>query len=227
LHDLALLYRRQGRYEEAIESLEAALAIDESVYGPRGLNVATRLAAIGQAYRDAQRYDDAALALERALRIREAAFGPSDPRTARALTMVARFYADQGRYRDAELLLERSLAIHQDAGGGESDVALNLANLGALHVAQGDYDEARPFYERALSARHASPQVSAEISNLALAARADGRPGHAEEIYRWALELTTSLLGAEDASTTFLRSQYAQFLRSLGRGAEAEQISGG
>jgi tetratricopeptide (TPR) repeat protein len=175
-----------------------------------------------------EQYEQAERAFERSLQIREEFYGPEHPEVAGTLTSLARFYGDQGRYDEAEQLLQRALAIHEQLDDGRHPgVALDLAHLGALYVVQGSYAEARPFYERALTTVRQSPLVAIEMNRLALDARSAGRDEQVEEIYEWALDVATGAVGVEDASTTFLRMQYAQFLESVGRTDEAAQLSGG
>jgi hypothetical protein len=65
------------------------------------------------------------------------------------------------------------------------------------------------------------------MNRLALDARSAGRDEQVEEIYEWALDVATGAVGVEDASTTFLRMQYAQFLESVGRADDADRVRGG
>ena len=65
------------------------------------------------------------------------------------------------------------------------------------------------------------------LEALAQPAAAQGRPEEAVEIYAWALDTSERVLGPDSANTGFLRSQYIQYLRSLGRDDEAERLSEG
>lgn len=101
-------------------------------------------------------------------------------------------------------------------------MATDLAKLGALYLSQGRYAEARPLYERALTLEHElrwSPtsQVFGGLGDLARKASAEGRHEDAERIYRWALEVIEQTPGGPGAAAEFVRTRFAEYLRSRGR----------
>src|SRR4051812_21210440 len=79
----------------------------------------------------------------------------------------------EGKYQEAMASAERSLALREQALSPQHPaVAESLANLGALHCAQGAYAKAEPLFlraldidEKALGATH--PEVARILSNLA------------------------------------------------------------
>ena len=84
--------------------------------------------------------------------------------------------------------------------------------------------EAEPVFERALMIDGTNPQVLAGLNQLARSTQAEGRSEEAEDIYEWALEVSEDVLGPENANTSFLRTQYAQYLRLHGRHDEADRL---
>jgi tetratricopeptide (TPR) repeat protein len=226
LSDLADLYRRQGRSSEALWLLESALDIELDAWGPQHPNVAARLASLGLLYREEGRYEDAEPYLEESLELREQVYRPDDPQTTGAMTSLAHLYRQQARYVEAEDLFRRVLAIHESMNDSLS-VAFDLANLSILYLSNYQFAEAEPVFERALMIESMNPQVFAGLDELARTAQSEGRPDEAEDIYEWALDVSEGALGPENANTNFLRTQYAQYLRSLGRHDEADRLEEG
>jgi tetratricopeptide (TPR) repeat protein len=223
LSDLALLYRRQGRSSEALPLLESALDIEQDAWGPQHPNVAARLAALGQLYHQQGLYEYAEPYLEEALAVREQVSRPDDPQTTGAMTSLAHLYRQQERYAEAEDLFRRVLAIHESTND-QLSVAFDLANLSVLYLSNSQFAEAEPVFERALMIDSTNPQVLVGLNQLARTAQAEGRSEAAEDIYEWALEVSEEALGSENTNTSFLRAQYAQYLRSLGRHDEADRL---
>jgi tetratricopeptide (TPR) repeat protein len=109
---------------------------------------------------------------------------------------------------------------------------MDLARLSVLFLSQAQYEQAQPYYERALLIEDQAqwsetPQVSVGLNHLARTAGNEGRHEEAEEIFEWALAVSESALGPDNANTVYLRTQYTQYLRGLGRDDEADGISNG
>jgi tetratricopeptide (TPR) repeat protein len=109
---------------------------------------------------------------------------------------------------------------------------MDLSRLGTLYASQGRYADAQPVLERALAIEAESrwsqtPQVLKGLSRLAAQAHVEGRRDEAEALYAWALEVSERTLGREDVSSATLRTQYAAYLRALGRDEEADALEGG
>jgi tetratricopeptide (TPR) repeat protein len=66
LNKLAIVYRAQGRYDEALKAYGRALAIDEKALGPEHPDVASTLNNLGLVYWNQGRYDEALKAYGRA-----------------------------------------------------------------------------------------------------------------------------------------------------------------
>jgi len=91
------------------------------------------------------------------------------------LNKAAKSFWKGDQYNEAVSLLKQVLAIREKILGQEHpDVASSLSNLAGLYKAQGDYEQAKPLYERALAIFEkvrgqgkGHPDVSFNISNLA------------------------------------------------------------
>ncbi len=99
-----------------------------------------------------------------------------------------------GRYAEAEKLCLAALEEAEDFGEQDPRLATSLNNLAVLYVAQGNYAQAEPFfqraitiYEKALGPEH--PDVAAAINNLAELYRTQGNYSQAEPLYQRALSV--------------------------------------
>jgi tetratricopeptide (TPR) repeat protein len=81
LHALAVLYRKQGKYEQAELLYQRALAIHEKMEGPEHPSTATTLRNLAVLYWWQDKYELAEPLLQRALAISEKILGPNHPNT--------------------------------------------------------------------------------------------------------------------------------------------------
>jgi tetratricopeptide (TPR) repeat protein len=84
LHNLAALYRAQGRYDQAEPLYQRALGIRERVLGPEHPDVAQSLNNLARLYQAQGRYGAAEPLFQRALALYERVLGPDHPDTATA-----------------------------------------------------------------------------------------------------------------------------------------------
>jgi len=218
---LGALYLDLGAWDRAAPLLDEALALAEREYGPRSIEAATALAAVGQL--DYWR-DDYARALERqdrALAIVSAA--PGDHRA-----QLAGLLLDSGstlrlleRHAEAEARQRRALELDRTLHGEASlEVAKDLAALVlTLHRDERD-EEALPLAERAVEIRRAGlpadhPELADSLEGLGLALVGLGRGADAEAPLRETLDIRRRVYG--DAHPQLLEA-----LNSLASGLESE-----
>jgi CHAT domain-containing protein len=145
LHNLGEVYQAQGRTAEALDSLQAALAIRREV-GDRAGEGGT-LNKIGAVYEAQGRYDEALASLQAALTIaREVGDRAGEGETLHNLGEVS--WA-QGRTAEALDRFQSALAIRREVGdrAGEGET---LHNLGRVYEAQGRYTKAQDSYQQAI-----------------------------------------------------------------------------
>jgi tetratricopeptide (TPR) repeat protein len=156
--ELMQTYRRgqdqlqEGRYREAIDSFETALAMAEAELGPEDATTATLLNELAEVYRAQSRTAQvyAERLYKRALAVYERALGPEHPYVAASLNNLALLYEEQGHVAEAESHYRRSLGVLEQALGPEdSKVAASLNNLARLYERQGRYFESEALYARA------------------------------------------------------------------------------
>jgi tetratricopeptide (TPR) repeat protein len=141
----------QGRYTEASEQQEAALARLEQTYGPDSLEAADVRLGLGSTRIAQHRVDDALKLTEQALETRRKALGPDHPDVARAQMNLTEVYWRQGNLARVEELSRTALAVFERAlGPGHRDVATALDMLAAVVERRGRGEEALRLQERAV-----------------------------------------------------------------------------
>ncbi len=182
---LADLYRLEGRFAEAAQSLGQAIALDQQLQDPRTL--AADLVDLGRVAVGAR--DPAGRpALERALRLADSLGATS--LQARALNNLAILAHWEGDLSGAERLARRSLA---KAAAAKDSVLVHDAatTLGQVARSGGNWAAARPWYERALAAGRTLPDETraSDHHNLGEVLVHTGRPEEAEREFRATLDL--------------------------------------
>jgi tetratricopeptide (TPR) repeat protein len=91
-------------------------------------------------------------------------------------------------------------------GAEHPDTATSLNNLAALLDSQGNYEGARPLYERALAIKEKvlgaeHPNTAISLNNLALLLYSQGNYEGARPLYERALSIREKVLGAEHPDT--------------------------
>jgi len=177
--NLALVYLRQNRLDEALDQLNPLAQLDPGsvrvlqmraqVYGKRGemglaiadLDQATRLApedyevwqALGFFLYREQRLEEALVAFEKVLRL--------SPSTAGAYFDIALVQQGLGKLADAADSFRRFLAVHPE------DPQANFL-LGLVCRQQGENDQALQYFLEAEALSPDDPDVAIELSNLYL-----------------------------------------------------------
>jgi tetratricopeptide (TPR) repeat protein len=141
----------QGRYLEASEQQEAALARLEQTYGPDSLEAADVRLGLGSTRVAQHRVDDALKLVEQALETRRKALGPDHPDVARAQMDAAHAHWRKANVDQVEALSRSALAVFERALGPEhAAVASPLNMLAAVMELRGQGEEALRLQERAV-----------------------------------------------------------------------------
>jgi hypothetical protein len=104
------MYSDQGKYAEAAELYQRALAIKVKALGPSHLDVAGVLGSLGIVYEDQGKYGEAAELFKRALAIEERALSPNNPGVAKSLEHLARVNGSMGNVDLARAYSRRATA---------------------------------------------------------------------------------------------------------------------
>lgn len=245
LNNLALVLEKTGDFRGAELLLQRSLAILRKLRGPDHSDTATTMSNLGRVL-DAQGKfgDSATIAAGSASDARAA--GSDDPQV---LANRASDLASKGQYREAESLQQRVVQIHEKAVGPEHPLtATSISNLGNVLYLQGKFTEAEQVHRRALAIRTkvlgaAHPDTATSLNNLANVLFEQGKDEQlapseqrarardqirvfteTEDLYRRALSVQETSLGAEHPSIGATLNNLGALLDQRGRHTEAEPL---
>ena len=230
LYDLALLFRKSGRYSEAQRIFERCMELDTAEFGPRSHQVAGDLAELsGMAMRQGQGEEAERLA-RLSLEIRIEINGESHPSAGHSATNLGVVLRTLGRYEDAEATFRQALEIYRAAYGGEHPfVGSVLHSLGVTAALQGNLDEAAELFEQSIEitaiSRTMDHQLIGETTQkLASVRRDQGRYDEAVALFERALAIQDAALDADHPEILETLRDYAECLRRMGRDEEANRL---
>ncbi|HYH94860.1 tetratricopeptide repeat protein [Hyalangium sp.] len=230
LTSLGMVLLELGRYEEALQECEAALALREKVLGPEHPEVASSLSDLGNVFQKQGQYEKVRQMDARVLAIREKVLGPEHPSVAAALNNVGADFWEMGQYEEARAAFARGLALRERVLGPEHpSVAASLNNLGLVLGDLGRYEEARVASARALAIREKAlgaehPDAAASLNNVGLALLNLGRYEEARATLVRGLAIREKLLGPQHPDVVSSLNNLGLTLKELGRYEEARAI---
>jgi len=199
-NDFAGLYQDQGKYKEAEEYYDNALAIRNklSENHPDLAKTFNDFAGLYQAqgkYKEAEEYYDNALAIRKKL-------SENHPDLAETFNDFAGLYRAQGKYKEAEEYFDNALAIWKKLGNEHPNIAATFNNLGLLYCDQGNYEKAEEFYNTALNIEKKvlgedHPDMAITFCNFGSLYHDQGNYEKAEEFYNTALNIEKKVLGED------------------------------
>ncbi|MCI0614345.1 CHAT domain-containing protein [bacterium] len=139
---------QDGKYKDAQQSIERALAISESVLGPEHPYVATQLFQLGNYYEDKQDNPKSIMLYERALAISERTLGSENALTINIMRSLAGVYIEVNEIAKAEQLADRAVETSQKMLGPEHPVVIKC--LSTLAYVTGDSKKEEQLLQRAL-----------------------------------------------------------------------------
>ncbi|MDA0268483.1 MAG: CHAT domain-containing protein [Cyanobacteria bacterium] len=230
LNDLALLYRVQGRYQDAEPLYLEAVDRMQNQLGDGDPLLATLFNNLAALYGSQGRYNEAEPLYLQSLEIDREQLGDRHPSVAASLNNLGWLYRNQGRYAEAEpLYLEALAIIREQLGDRHPNVAHSLNNLASVYRFQGRFNEAERLYRQALGIyrqqlgnRHGA--VAANLNNLADLYRIHGYYDEAEPLYLEALEIHQAQLGSQHPRVATSLQNLGLLYNAQGRYDEAEQL---
>jgi len=230
LTNFAILLARQGKLSEAEPLFKRALSIDEEALDPYDPDLALDYMNLAITYKQTERYEEAEPLFQHVLEIQEKVLGPDHPSLADTLTNLGNLYQNQGSFEKAEPVLLRALEVYEDAlGPDHPDVGVGHVNLGALCLSQDRFEEGEGHYQRALEIFEGalgaeSLYVAGALSGLANLHRDREQYDEAEPMYRRSLSIRREVFDPAHPEMQELVADFAAFLRSTGREAEAAAL---
>ncbi len=218
------IYDRWDRYDEAIESYEKALRIQQVALGPDHIEVGTICNNLAIVKMYTGQYDEAEQLFIRTLEIWKNALGPEHPDVGLCLFNLGYLYDDLGRYEDAERCYYQSLAIRQKAlGPDHSSIGVIYVNIADLQISLGKEDSAftslsmaRDIIGKSLGERSIFyAQVLGSLGSMIVSTR--GKYAEAESLYKEALSICEETLGPEHGFAASLYTHLADLSSLFGK----------
>ena len=210
-HNMGLLHRLLGDYQQAKEYYERTLSMRLNKLGPDHVDVAHTYHIMGTLYRHMGDHPQAKEYYLRALSIRLNKLGPDHVVVAHTYHHMGTLHRDLGDLRQAKEYYLRALSIRLNKLGPDHvDVAQTYHHMGILHRYLGDHPQAKEYYERALSIRlnKLGPDhvdVAHTYHNMGILHRDLGDLQKAKENYERALSIRLNKLGPDhvDVADTY------------------------
>jgi CHAT domain-containing protein/Tfp pilus assembly protein PilF len=146
LNNLGAVYGNLGKYREALDYFQQALAIRREVSNRS--REGTTLIGIGQVYGNLGEYQQALDYYQQALAIHREVGDRSGEGT--TLNNLGAVYGNLGKYREALDYFQQALVIVREVGD-RSGEGTTLNNLGAVYKNLGEYQQALDYYQQALA----------------------------------------------------------------------------
>ncbi|MCS7075366.1 MAG: CHAT domain-containing protein [Bacteroidia bacterium] len=200
-NNLGLLYKEQGKYNQAENLLKIAREITAKLVGVQSLDYASSCNNLASLYEEEGKYPEAEPLYIEAKNIREKMLGKSHPDYMNSCNNLATLYYHTGRYYQAELLLKETRSVRAEVLGKEHiDYANSCNNLAALYRSQGRYHEAELLYKEVKEVYvkvlgKESPDYARLCNNLAFLYEDQGKYLESEPLYKEAKEIYAEILG--------------------------------
>ena len=226
---LGKIYQRLGLYEQARPLLEEAKGARERLAGAHDLETAQSSSDLASLLYDQGEYASAEELARAALRVRRDLLGPRDTLVGTSVSNLAAILDAQGSLAGADSLYRVALAINRERGSPAA-VASSLSDLSVALWREGEYAEATPLAEEALSMRREiygrdHTEVAVSLLNLATILTATGDYERAESLLRECLAMRRRLLGDRHPDVGLALNNLGNLLRLEGRLEESEEVS--
>ena len=205
----------KGRYDLAIENLQAALATFESVGQANTKEAARCLASIASYYLATGKYNKAEEYETIALQLRQKLFGESSEEVAASYNNLGTIYLSSDPDRSLDYY-EKALATYQQIHrGNHPKLAIANTNIGIAYNqlelygdAINSFDIAKKIWEQIYPGGH--PNLAIVLQNIGSAYSKQKNPKVAEEFYEKAISIYTKSYGTK-------HPELASALNNLGR----------
>jgi len=152
LSRLAEIYSASGKESKAIDLLERAIAMRETLFGDTSAPAIDTVDQLARIYRDQGNWSRAQACYKRILSARTLTLGADHIDTSKTMSELARIYLKTGRLKEAEPLFVKALAVQENAQGAASPLLLSTTlGYAGLLTEEGRLDQADDCFQRALT----------------------------------------------------------------------------
>ena len=210
LHWLGIFYSELGKYNNAIDYYNKALAINVKIFGKEHPDTAGTLNNLGNAWHSLSEHHKAIDYYNKALAINVKIFGEEHPDTASCLNNLGNAWHSLSEHHKAIDYYNKALAIDIKTLGEEHPNAAScLNNLGNVWHLLGEHKKAMDYYNKAekinikfLGANH--PNIAITFNNLGEAWYSSEEYKTAIDYYQKALTINIKIFGEEHPNTSVI-----------------------
>jgi tetratricopeptide (TPR) repeat protein len=220
LRRLGIAALEGGRYEEAVDFFEQAVAIEKKPV-PATPTTCDALQGMAEAYLSLDRAARAEEPVRRALACREQLYGPDHPRVGSSFLLTGGVYYRLARLDEAVSAWEKALEIYvRSETLSNPEHAVVLANLGRVYLGRGEVKKAEIAYVRLVGLYERSMEAGAVNRGMAWADLgvvyfSTGRTARAYDAFLKALRILEPELGPENPAVVQVRRNLAAAARRL------------
>jgi nephrocystin-3 len=212
---LGTVYRRQGKYTEALKVLKDVLRETIAKDGRESESVARIYQQLGIVYQNMGQYPQGIHYLSSSSKLREAIWGREHPKLAESLKDEGDLYILWSKYDEALATLYRGLNIYENTfGPSHPGYADTLGSIATVKFNKGEYAESEELFLRAVELQRKTigdlhPDLANNYNNFAGLYLRQNIFDKATQYYDKALHIRETVLGREHAD-------YATSLANIG-----------
>src|SRR5712692_1372304 len=228
LNRIGYQHQMLGRLREAERSYAAALVIVERKSGPTSHNAVKLALDLSSAYLELGEVSRAESLIRRFLR-RDNELSSNDRAT--LLLDLASVLAAKRKFADAEAIYQQALLFfeHDPSRESRERTIIILSNLSTIYMQMDRFAEGRPYSDRALALLGTMPDlqpliVLKTLANAAAVSANTGKPAETDFLFQ-SIAFCEKTFGRGHYLLASVMSNYAEFLRTAGRHAEAKTAS--
>ncbi len=227
LNNLAGIYRRMGRLEEALSHYETCYAQSKQVLGEQNPDTLRSLNNLGYIYQRMGRLEEALSHYETCYAQRKQVLGEQNPDTLISLNNLAGIYEAMGRLEEALSHYETCYAQSKQVLGEQNpDTLRSLNNLGYIYQRMGRLEEALSHYETCYAQSkqvlgEQNPDTLRSLNNLGYIYQRMGRLEEALSHYETCYAQRKQVLGEQNPDTLRSLNNLAVIYEAMGRLEEA------
>jgi tetratricopeptide (TPR) repeat protein len=204
------IYAEQKNLDNAINAIDAAMAIRTKLAGPVDPSLIPDLDRLGEYHTLMRSYDRAEEAFRHALVIRETLYGKIHPDLISTVDGLAYALFGQQKFDQADPVYQRLIGLWETSVGKDhAMVAVALDKLAVFYAAQKKYPEARETLTRSSAIR--ARFLAMGISQQATLAYSEEQPEQVKAFYRRGL----AVLDPPNPINDDLRKQFESMLKAM------------
>ncbi|WP_319541644.1 tetratricopeptide repeat protein [uncultured Pseudodesulfovibrio sp.] len=227
MHQAGFSLYHQQRYNEAVELLEAAMAVDVELKGGQHPDIVSDLEGLATVYWAAEDFDRAEATFMACLELQKEIFTEGNVATAPILNSLGVIRQARGRLDEAKATFEECLTVlRATQGEAHPATASCLSNMALLYEAMDEPEHALELAEQGLAINRRlygdhHPEVAGDHNTVALLHDRLGNAAKAEEHFRISLAIREQVYGPDHPETAQAMCNMGLLLDSVGRYEEA------